>query len=1294
MKRIISFLIAGIIIVSSVAVFAEKGESKTTESFVADFSSSSSQWEGDLTNYLGYKTDKFGTNAGWSNSTGYIITKDSYYFGNLFQMSFSLYTDYHNGNNNGDNEDFCVSVGKFKIAICDFQTRIKLYYDGIEVPGSSVCSNNAYVSPKSQNYDAHFEKGKIVIESDTVKYTSAFEDFESVEDAKISVAIHETWHIWDEYFASLTVGPIVENEKSFVADFSSDAQWQGNTESLKYNQDKFGNNKGWNNSVDNITTLKKYDFGEMFDIDFSLYTYYKNASYTNNDDFFVSVGKFKIAICDFQTKIKLYYDGVEIIGSLIKDTSDNASPKNYLYNIHIEKGKITAESDCLKYLYSFEDFEPVNNANVSIKINETWHIWEEYFSGLSVGYKEPTVNETEFEADFSTSDNWDGLTEYLGYGENKSFFGNSKGWNNNSGVLKSKKKYDFGDKIDIDFSLYTSYRNASYTTNGDYYINIGELKIEIWDFQSAIRVYYKGKLLDGKTEYKNDASYPATGIRDFNYSVSVSDNKIVLVSELLKYEADIENFEPINNTRVYVGINESWQIYTGYYKSLSVNAPKRVYENGGDILYTRFEDTDIWEESEMTALINTKKGVFPNDYGWNNKTGSIVTSKIYDFTDNYTAFFGLGTYNYNDSYKNNVNANKNHTDYKLNIGELSVEIKYFQNAISVSKNGFEIKSVCAENIGFDSKSYDYKVSVSGNRVVVSQYNGDNKLLELTCDADNLQTANGVFVSLEVCEDWQIYSGNFNYLIVSADSHEISSAKSFFESVDSQSYDWSQNAFGGNEFSTDFSDKTLWTDELCDYINAEKKTFAPKYGWDNKTGKITTSKWFNFGNNFKLEFKLFTNYINDSIKNSKLDTKYKFADYSVNIGKFKIDIRYFQNGMAVYYDNALLGEIQNTKLSYGDKDYTYVMVVKNGEIILRQLNGANTVLELKTKQSQIDMSKVRISLAVNEDWQVYNGYFKSVFASGLQLYKSKYTFNAADDIKSILESKEPERNFIKSQWMLNQKTSVSQWSYDTLTHKNNISGFYSSIPTEPAPIPVINAQCGDYSSQIGVYNSSLLLRTNFPSGNKRTTALSFEAPASGRIWIHDPEYGMISIIDLLNGTQTWCMNSSDSEVKSVHLAIYKNEQKIWPAGDGEYLLANSTHPKVSSAVKNVAFPELVVDVKQGDIIYFTVRPEHYRVIDNYILSNNPTALSLNPQIDYISVAGEMKYNTDREIKEKEIDVNISKIISQKASGVNYLVNEDTTNPSVNVTLLIIVAGGVLAALAVTAAVITVKRRLKK
>ena len=63
MKRILALLSALLIAISSISIIAS-AVANTKDVFIADFKSTSQQWEGSLIDNLGYETDYFGTNAG------------------------------------------------------------------------------------------------------------------------------------------------------------------------------------------------------------------------------------------------------------------------------------------------------------------------------------------------------------------------------------------------------------------------------------------------------------------------------------------------------------------------------------------------------------------------------------------------------------------------------------------------------------------------------------------------------------------------------------------------------------------------------------------------------------------------------------------------------------------------------------------------------------------------------------------------------------------------------------------------------------------------------------------------------------------------------------------------------------------------------------------------------------------------------------------------------------------------------------------------------------------------------
>ena len=1294
MKKILVIILALTIIMTSSLggyigiTYAQ--EPTTTDDFVADFSSDFG-WIGTATKYLAYNGTAFGNSDGWNNTVGNITTKDTFNFGDNFDLHFSLYTDYRNGNKNGTNEDFYVTVGEFKIAICDFQTRVVIYHNDTAIEVTTQDADLKYQSVRNYNYDVHIEKGNITLKSDLLSCKSEFSDFEAQNDVTVSLTINETWHIYKSHFSSLSVDHIMSEERdtTFTADFSTPEQWAGLTEYLGFDQNKFGNNEKWSNKKGSITTRKYYDFGYEFDINFSLYTFYRNHNENGtNEDFYITVGDFKIAICDFQTRMKLWYKDTEI--PLTGNSgADYTATRDYKYEIHIEKGNITLTSDLLSYTSDFENFESVNIAKVSVTINEDWQISKAYFGDLFVGKIVEVPLATEFRADFSSDAQWSGLTEYLSTDENKYAIG--EGWNNKTGTLITKEKFNFGTDVEASFKLNTYYRNHNENgTNEDFYVTIGAFKIAICDFQTRIKLYYKDNAIDGTCEAKGDIAYPKGGERDYSYTVTLKKGEIVVESDLIRYESKFDGFEDVNKAFVSITVNESWQISRSAFSELLVNIKPevKVYPECGNKLISLFNEEDIWE-GDMSELIDKENGVFPSDSGWKNKKGSITTVGTYDFSDDFYVFTSLKTTGPNSAYKNNVH--KTDTDFTVTFGNFRLEIKVFQNGMTLYYGDTEIGSAYANEYTYGEKEYTYSLHIKSGNIVVEQTDGKEKLLTISSNFAEFTPVDDALVSLSVLEDWQISVARFDYLIIAAASENITSAEEFFKQLEHDKYDWTVSSYGGSEFESDFSDKTLWTGDIIDLINTENKVFAPESGWKNTVGKIVSTKWYNFGESLLARFGLYTTYPNNGYKNNPSEQNLNFADYKVSIGDFTLEICYFQNVLKLYYGDKLVAEKRAETFNYDTKSYSYVIRISKGNILIRQMNANKVVLDLTSDFSDYAaVNSARIALEVLETWQVSVGRFSNVSVQSLATYNVLESFNAKRDIGAAMEKDDIASAWIKSQWSLVQHykegIKMTGWSADSVEKKSHISGFYSTIPTDPTAIPVIHIKNGDYTSQTGMYEDSLILRTNFSDSKDRATALCFEAPADGQIRIYDPEYGLVSVINKINGVNTWCMNSSSTEVKSLYFSIMKNDEQVWPAGDKGYLLANATHPDLNSAVTDFAFPDVVLDVKQGDKIYFKVTPKHYMLESGKILSNNPTLISMNPQIDYIRLDSEIKLNTDREVVIEKFDPNIASTIAAKSNKI-LLIKKDK-----NIALPIAIAVGcVIIVLGVLTVIIVCKKK---
>lgn len=827
MKKAICIFLIVVITVASVPMAmctVAAGFGTNAASFNADFTSASAQWEGTLTDFLGYtgsgtaKTGSyFGTGGGWNNSTGNIITKNSFDFGDKFEAKFSLYTNWGNGERNNFFDDFYINIGKFRIVIADHQTRIELYYNGNRVDGDFSCPNSTYTQIRDYNYTAHFEKGKIKITSDIATYTSKFADFDDVDDAKIEINFRETWQIYKDYFHSLSVGKIVENGSTFTADFSnSSTQWSGlRTDSLGYTGSGttyngkgtyFGNGEGFVNTQKTgaITTVKNYDFGEEFNLNFKLYTAWANNNTNNvNRDVHIEVGKFKISVCDYQTRIVVSYNGEDITGESVCSDKAYVSPKDIEYNATIKKGNIRVTGGSLTYNSDFADFAAQDNVKVSVSINETWQIHKIYFSKLSVkAASEIPQNNKSFTADFKkSSSQWQesGLTKYLGYtggGNNYSdageYFGNGEGWNNSTGAITTVNSYDFGEYAEMSFCFWTYYANGNKNNAGlDAYIDVGPFRICLCDYQTRIVVKYNGETINGNSVCSNDTYLsPKTQ----SYTVFIEKGKIEIKSETVKYTSDFDGFDALDNVKVSVGISETWQIYELCFKSLKITG--------------KTETTPVAPKTELSADFSSTYGVegltqyigygkYGDTYGTDDSTplqkGTLTFKDTYDFGNKAHLRFNLYT---------KTNGEFSGEDFYVNVGKFKLAVCNGQNDIKLYYDGIPVGGDTVFKFEDSSavKSYEYNAYFEKGNIVV-----ESNLVKFTSSFSGFETINEAKVSISIDNTYAVYK-KFYF-------------SDFAVNVEKKAY---KN--GGNIFYTDFSDKTPFEGKLLSSVDTVNNLF--------------------------------------------------------------------------------------------------------------------------------------------------------------------------------------------------------------------------------------------------------------------------------------------------------------------------------------------------------------------------------------------------------------------------------------------------------------------------------------
>lgn len=633
------------------AKFSNLSIAKQNSNFVADFSDST-LWSGDVTaintvdKWFGAKSGFNNTTDGygWNNKPATVTTKLSYYFGKQFDGDFSIFTGYANGSYydesglkaNKENEDFKIQIGDFIISVCDYQTRIKVTYKGADIPGKSHCSDYNYYTDFKRNYSVHVEKGYILIESENVVYHSDFENFDSVDNAKISLNLNETWQLSSGYItavsiegntAELVVGDcdqdgkltsldlvnvrkillldlpiktkfadinrdgfvnildlvrlkkllvslgINDLESSFTSDFTDVEKWNGDTANINTESKYFGTVGTFSNTNSSIIAKDKVNLGNGFVSEFGIRTYYSNDVKPTDDHFDVQIGDFKVVVSAIQNQIQLFYGDTEIGNVSNEEYTYPADPKVYTYELYVVPGFISVtqksgDNILLTLSSDFSEFSKLYSEEITLSIFETWQIWDAYFTNFSV--EAITPNASEFVADFTTTDSWNGDTQFVVADKG---FGSTDGWGTTTGTVTSTSKYDFGTKFDGTFTMYTEYSNGNrINSNEDYYIEIGSFKIAICDYQTRIKVYYNGKDIGGTSICSNN-TYVTPVTKD--YLIHIEPGNISIKSDIVTYTSVFSDFSAVNNVSISLTKNETWQIHSAFIKSLSVSSAQK-----------------------------------------------------------------------------------------------------------------------------------------------------------------------------------------------------------------------------------------------------------------------------------------------------------------------------------------------------------------------------------------------------------------------------------------------------------------------------------------------------------------------------------------------------------------------------------------------------------------------------------------------------------------------------------------------------------------------------------------------
>lgn len=121
-----------------------------------------------------------------------------------------------------------------------------------------------------------------------------------------------------------------------------------------------------------------------------------------------------------------------------------------------------------------------------------------------------------------------------------------------------------------------------------------------------------------------------------------------------------------------------------------------------------------------------------------------------------------------------------------------------------------------------------------------------------------------------------------------------------------------------------------------------------------------------------------------------------------------------------------------------------------------------------------------------------------------------------------------------------------------------------------------------------------------SNSNHAPALTFTAPEAGKVRLYDPNGGDIS--PALPDNIFYTLDNKD---ESIGVAIYKNEQKLWPEESEYYVLDNTN--------KSVTFPDIKdISVKQGDKLHVMIIP----------IKNSWGYMTFAAQVDYTALGSEL------------------------------------------------------------------------
>jgi hypothetical protein len=225
---------------------------------------------------------------------------------------------------------------------------------------------------------------------------------------------------------------------------------------------------------------------------------------------------------------------------------------------------------------------------------------------------------------------------------------------------------------------------------------------------------------------------------------------------------------------------------------------------------------------------------------------------------------------------------------------------------------------------------------------------------------------------------------------------------------------------------------------------------------------------------------------------------------------------------------------------------------------------------------------------------------------------------------------------------------------------------ASAPTDNWPM----AYAYDYNKFLAPFDQTNLLKafnvSRLPKsgvvvttmGRKIWHSLTWVADKDGEVHIYDPANGFITAIDSIDSIALRSCDYDANFSKNVEVAIYKNNQKLWPYDDNSFVMQS----RGANEEKSVYFPDLVgVEVRKGDAIRIVIHSVGYS-------DTIPAVIAMNPQVDYTALDYVIRDRVFAEslptnkpiINETQIDNNTEDNVNDNDTIITPIVDNETNS----------------------------------